>query len=189
MLAVVNFVLVDDLSEKDPVAQKVEQGTAAEWLPAAGLALLGHMNLRAISVRGEIALECVDRSELEITLEYVAHDLRLAFVHLELAAVLRWQIVAKRRPATHPHAALLGGGDLVADSLARGWKADLRRHRIVRTKCGLKSAILGMPRPSLSLHAIVELLRPLRGFCGFFTARKCSIERLRALAPPSVSVV
>ena len=55
------------------------------------------------------------RLELEIAPEDVDDGPSLVLVDDELAV---FDVVAERRHAAHPHALLLGGGDLVADPLA-----------------------------------------------------------------------
>lgn len=76
-----------------------------------GVVLLDH-ELRA---RLGTAIEHCRGSDLGKALEDHVDRLRLAFVDDELAV---FHIVAERHEATHPHALLAGGRDLVPDTLA-----------------------------------------------------------------------
>ena len=88
---------------------------------AAGGALPG-----ADALLFEPALQRADRAELEVGGKDQPHGRRLVRVHQQRPPALGRQVVAEGQGAAHPHAARLGGGDLVADALAGDLALELR---------------------------------------------------------------
>jgi len=80
------LVLVGDQPEIDSVAQQVEKGAAAEWLPAEDLAIAGRALLRVYAFDFQAALQRMDRAELEVGLENVSNDAVARDIYLKIHA-------------------------------------------------------------------------------------------------------
>ena len=113
VLAGVDRALVRDLAPVQPVAQQRVQRAPGEWLP----------RLAPDAVEGELLLQQPHRAEREVEAEHAPDGVGLGLVHHQLALA---RLVAERHRAAHPHALALGGGDLVADALARDLALELR---------------------------------------------------------------
>src|SRR5258708_6781445 len=103
-----------NLSAVESVLQHEVQGSPGEGLVAEAATESIHTGFASYPVPFKLGLEGKDRAERRVAPVDVAHALRLGLVHDELPVL---HVVAKRRQAPHPHASLLGCGNLVADTL------------------------------------------------------------------------
>ena len=114
MLSGIGRALVGDLAAIDPILKHLVQGATAEDLTAVYGAIGANALLAPDSRRRNLLLERANRFELQVALEDMSDSLSLVFVDDQLAVL---HVVAEGRHAAHPHALLLGCGDLVAHPL------------------------------------------------------------------------
>src|SRR3990170_2932068 len=121
MLPGVGDALVYDLADVDGVAQDPIQVATAEAPPTGPRAPRRTQRCDA-SAPIQLRLQMPHTAKLQVQPEDLANQCGLRLVDDESALV---RPVADRRRAAHPHALLLGGGDLVADALARDLALEL----------------------------------------------------------------
>src|SRR5205807_9001753 len=113
VLAGVALVLVDDLAAVAPVLQYQVERAAADRPAAPAPARSAGPAFAGDAVGFELRLQEPHRAKRGITAEDMTHGLSLALDDDQLAVA---DCVAERRHAAHPHAFLLRGGNLVADT-------------------------------------------------------------------------
>lgn len=115
MLAGMPNLAVPNLAEIDGVGEQFVERTATEQLSSRFDPFPGNPDLRDDPVAGQFFLEQADRAEFQIPFEDVTdcHGFRFVDHQTPLAPV-----IAERYRTPHPKAALLGGGNLVANALA-----------------------------------------------------------------------
>lgn len=97
------FVLVDDHPEVHAIAQEVEQRAATERLIADRPATGGDPLLRADALSVQRRPQFMNRAQLEVPLEDLAHEVGLGWVDDHGSGSGERQIVAERQVASHPH--------------------------------------------------------------------------------------
>src|SRR4051812_42102375 len=113
MLARIALALVIDLAEIDPVRQHLMQWPGGERYAAYDLSRRKPANAGSNSPVRQLIDQARHRAELPVPDEDEPHGLGLDLVDDELAAL---HPITERHDAAHPHALLLGGGNLVPDS-------------------------------------------------------------------------
>jgi hypothetical protein len=121
VLAIVDGAFVLDPADVDRVAEHREQHAALEGNAADG-AVTDAALLRAVAIGPQLLDQRSPAAELGIAGEDVAHGDGVGFIDEQLALM---DAVAERHGTTHPHALLLGRGDLVTDALARDLTLEL----------------------------------------------------------------
>jgi hypothetical protein len=106
---------VADLTAVEPVLQQMMECTAFERAAPGDVTGDRLMTLGGDPGGGEFAAQVENRAGFGVAAEDVSDRLGLRLDDLELAVA---DLVAEWRPATHPHALRLRGGDLVADPFA-----------------------------------------------------------------------
>ena len=104
-----------DLAAIDAVLQHQIEGPAGKLLTTKGSAVCQYPPLAPNSRGIKFCLQRAHGSELYIAPEDMDDGASLLLVDDQLSVL---HVVAKRRQAAHPHALLLGSGDLVADAFA-----------------------------------------------------------------------
>jgi hypothetical protein len=116
MLSLIAATLVWNAADIDRIGKEAVEVSATER---------GSPRLSSIEHRAQLGcksqlltllLQLPDAPELEVELKQQPDHLGFFGIDAKLAID---GVIAKRHGATHPHALLLGGGDLVADPLAR----------------------------------------------------------------------
>src|SRR5712692_4387821 len=109
------LVLVHDLAAIDPVAQHQIERSARQRLAAPAAARRADPGFAANAGGVELLLQEPHRTERGVAAENVLDGLGFARDDDQLMVSAP---VTEGRHATHPHALLLRGGDLVADALS-----------------------------------------------------------------------
>jgi hypothetical protein len=124
MLSRIGVAFVRDLAAIDAVLKHEIEGAVGEFLAAISRAVRQGPPLAPNSFGIKFCLQGAHRFELNISLEDMADCESLLFIDDQLPVL---NVVTERRQATHPHALLLGSGDLVADSFAGHFPLELSK--------------------------------------------------------------
>src|ERR1700730_10046267 len=116
VLARVTKTLVTDFTEVDRMREQLVERTARESVPTRPPTTVGDPNFRLDAAAIERFLQSSDATEFPVAVEDISHGRRFGRGDHQPALA---HVVAERSQAAHPDALALGGGDLVADALAR----------------------------------------------------------------------
>ena len=111
-----DLALVLDLAAINVIAQDRVEMTDAERQPTAGYFGFRCVKLGPKLQSVDLRLDLADGTQLHIEPKYCRDDLGFLLVDDQLAVL---EVVTQGDIAAHPHAPLLGGRELVPDSLAR----------------------------------------------------------------------
>ncbi|MNJ47966.1 hypothetical protein D3C77_431440 [compost metagenome] len=117
---------VDDLTEIDAVLEQVEKSPAAVGDAAGAVALAADPHSGQPALGLELLRQSRHRAQFQVEAKKEAYLFGLRFVnHQGPAHRINRKTIAQRRHAPHPHALLLGGGDLVSDALPSDFAFEL----------------------------------------------------------------
>lgn len=123
--AFVQDALVPDETEIDGIAKQMKQRPATEGPAGNPGAILVSPDLRTYPRGLERPGEVMNGAKVEIAPEDAAHCLGLPLVDDKPPSTIARPVVAEGQVAAHPHAAGLGGRDLVADAFACDFSFEL----------------------------------------------------------------
>ncbi len=115
VLARISLVLMHDLAAIEAILQHVIERSPHHGLASIGPTIRRGAALAEDTRRIEVLLEQSHRAQVLVAAEDVADGLGLGLVDDQLSV---FHVITERWIAAHPHALLLGGGNLVADPLA-----------------------------------------------------------------------
>jgi hypothetical protein len=119
-----NLALVPDLTDEEPVAEKVGEGASTERNAPTDLAR-AELSRRGADVSGsEVAHKLVDAADLQVPAEDQPYPFGFLFNDHKLAVP---QFIAEGEGATYPEPLALGGGDLVANALGGDFPLELSK--------------------------------------------------------------
>src|ERR1700730_11599931 len=105
--------LVANLANVNGIGKQFVERSPEKQVPTRSFTVPCNSHLRADATTIQILHQESDGTEVQISIEYPSHRFRFRLIHDQAAID---HVVTDRHQTAHPHALLLGGGDLVANA-------------------------------------------------------------------------